>query len=168
MKIRSRKILSALLATGLCFAACTFQFSRAAAQQTNRTISMSGLRGRITVRRDERGIPYIEATNDEDLYFAQGYVTAGDRLWQMDLMRRTVRGELSEIFGQTTLGEDKRHRAFGFARVLDENVAHLQPDLKRILDAYAKGVNAFIDSAKSLPPEFAILQYKPKPWRPAD
>jgi len=129
---------------------------------------MPGLHGTVTIRRDERGIPYIEATNDDDLYFAQGYVTAGDRLWQMDLYRRTARGELSEIFGPTTLGEDKRRRAFGFARVLDENVAHLQPDLKRVLDAYAKGVNAFIDSAKSLPPEFAILQYKPKPWRPAD
>ena len=138
------------------------------AQQPDKTVSLPGLRGLVTIRRDERGIPYLEATNDDDLYFAQGYVTASDRLWQMDLYRRTVRGELSEIFGQATLGEDKRHRAFGFARVLDESVAHLQPDLKRVLDAYAKGVNAFIDSAKPLPPEFAILQYKPQPWRPAD
>ena len=138
------------------------------AQQPDQTVSLPGLRSRVTIRRDERGIPYIEATNDDDLYFAQGYVTAGDRLWQMDLYRRTVRGELSEIFGPTTLGEDKRRRAFGFARVLDENVAHLQPDLKRVLESYAKGVNAFIESAKTLPPEFAILQYKPQPWRPAD
>ena len=138
------------------------------AQQPDQTVSLPGLRSRVTIRRDERGIPYIEATNDDDLYFAQGYVTAGDRLWQMDLYRRTVRGELSEIFGPTTLGEDKRRRAFGFARVLDENVAHLQPELKRVLESYAKGVNAFIESAKTLPPEFAILQYKPQPWRPAD
>ena len=137
-------------------------------QQPDKTVSLPGLRGRVTIQRDERGIPYIEATNDDDLYFAQGYVTAGDRLWQMDLYRRSVRGELSEIFGQAALGEDKRHRAFGFAQVLDESVAHLQPDLKRVLDAYAKGVNAFIDSAKTLPPEFAILQYKPQPWRPSD
>jgi len=138
------------------------------AQHPDQTVSLPGLRGRVTIRRDERGIPYLEATNDDDLYFAQGYVTASDRLWQMDLYRRTVRGELSEIFGPTTLGEDKRRRAFGFARVLDENVAHLQPDLKRVLESYAKGVNAFIESAKTLPPEFAILQYKPQPWRPAD
>ena len=136
--------------------------------QTDTTVQISGLRDRVTVRRDERGIPYIEATNDDDLFFAQGYVTASDRLWQMDLYRRTVRGELSEIFGQAILGEDKRRRAFGFAQVLDENVAHLPPNLKRMLDAYAKGVNAFIDSARTLPPEFAILQYKPQPWRPAD
>ena len=150
------------------------QFSRPSesrspdAQQQDKTLSIPGLRDRVTVRRDERGIPYIEATNDDDLFLAQGYVTASDRLWQMDLYRRSVRGELSEIFGQATLGEDKRHRAFGFAQVLDENVARLQPDLKRMLDAYAKGVNAFIESSKTLPPEFTILQYKPQPWRSSD
>src|SRR6266404_9299907 len=163
-----KKLLVLILTAGICVAALNSSNSGAVAQQSTKSLSLSGLHGRVTVRRDERGIPYIEATNDDDLYFAQGYVTASDRLWQMDLYRRTVRGELSEIFGPTTLGEDKRRRAFGFARVLDENVAHLQPDLKRVLDAYAKGVNAFIDSAKSLPPEFAILQYKPQPWRPAD
>src|SRR5467141_3296953 len=168
MKIRLRKLLLVILAACVCVAPNSFHFPRATAQQPANILTMPGLHSSVTIRRDERGIPYIEATNDDDLYFAQGYVTASDRLWQMDLYRRTVRGELSEIFGQTTLGEDKRRRAFGFARVLDENVAHLQPDLKRVLDAYAKGVNAFIDSAKSLPPEFAILQYKPKPWRPAD
>lgn len=178
-----------MLVLSLCLAASQLNFSAAArrvfdpstavpslpvesppseAQEPDKTVSLPGLRDRVTIRRDERGIPYIEATNDDDLYFAQGYVTASDRLWQMDLYRRTVRGELSEIFGQTILGEDKRRRAFGFARVLDENVAHLRPDLKQVLDAYAKGVNAFIDSAKPLPPEFAILQYKPQPWRPAD
>ena len=64
----------------------------AKAQPATDTISVAGLRGRVTVRRDERGMPYIEATNDYDLYFAQGYVTASDRLWQMDLLRRNVRG----------------------------------------------------------------------------
>jgi penicillin amidase len=164
------RIVVLMLVLSFCVAASpSLLFSAAAeAQSLDKTISLPGLRERVTIRRDERGIPYIEATNDDDLYFAQGYVTASDRLWQMDLYRRTVRGELSEIFGQPTLGEDKRHRVFGFAQVLDENVAHLQPELKRVLDAYAKGVNAFIDTTKTLPPEFAILQYKPQPWRPAD
>ena len=134
------------------------------------TLVVSGLREQVTVRRDERGIPYIEATNDEDLYFAQGYVTASDRLWQMELLRRTVRGELSEIFGQATLADDKRHRMFGFARVLDETVIHLPANLNIVLNAYAKGVNAFIDSRtdQNLPPEFTILQFKPRHWAPAD
>src|SRR5216683_360426 len=186
-RLSMRRIAMLVLALSLCLpasplllcAAATTQSSELPAslsvelptleaQGPDQTISLPGLRGRVTIRRDERGIPYIEATNDDDLYFAQGYVTAGDRLWQMDLYRRTVRGELSEIFGQAIVGEDKRRRAFGFARVLDENVAHLPPNLKRMLDAYAKGVNTFIDSAKTLPPEFVILQYKPQPWRPAD
>ncbi|MDT5293592.1 MAG: penicillin amidase, partial [Acidobacteriota bacterium] len=71
-------------------------------------VRLQGLKKSVTVRRDERGIPYVEAANEEDLYFAQGYVTASDRLWQMDLLRRTARGELSEIFGKNTLEEDKR------------------------------------------------------------
>src|SRR4051812_10998898 len=79
------------------------------AQPAPQTLTIAGLRDRVTVRRDERGIPYIEAANDQDLYFAQGYITASDRMWQMDLLRRTVRGELSEIFGQATLSTDKTH-----------------------------------------------------------
>lgn len=141
-----------------------------AAQQTSSNINIPGLHSRVTIRRDERGIPHIEAANDDDLYFAQGYVTASDRLWQMDVQRRAARGELSEIFGQGTLEQDKRHRTFGFAQIVDETAAHLPPDLSAILDSYARGVNAYIDSRtdKTLPPEFQILQYKPRPWKPAD
>jgi penicillin G amidase len=143
---------------------------RAVAQQANKTITIAGLQNRVTVRRDERGIPYIEASNDDDLYFAQGYITASDRLFQMDLQRRSARGELSEIFGQGALAEDKRHRMFGFAKVIDETAMHLPPDLGPVLDAYTRGVNAYIDSLtqETMPPEFALLQYKPQPWKAAD
>jgi penicillin amidase len=141
-----------------------------AAPQANRTVSISGLRNRVTVRRDERGIPYIEATNDEDLYFAQGYVTASDRLWQMDLMRRTARGELAEILGTLALDQDKQHRTVGFAPEADAEVAQASAQTRALLDAYARGVNAYIGplDAKTLPPEFQILQYKPRPWTAAD
>src|SRR5919206_3706112 len=81
---------------------------------TQTTVQLPGLRASVTIHRDERGIPYIEATNDDDLYFAQGYITASDRLWQMDLQRRTARGQLSEIFGSAALTQDKLHRRFGF------------------------------------------------------
>jgi penicillin amidase len=145
-------------------------FSHTAAQQPANPVTIPGLHARVTIRRDERGIPYIEATNDDDLYFAQGYITASDRLWQMDVQRRAARGELAEIFGQAALDQDKRHRTFGFANVVDETAAHLPPDLSAVLNAYAKGVNAYIDSRtnQNLPPEFLILQYKPRPWMPAD
>lgn len=138
--------------------------------QTNNTIALAGLKDRVTVRRDERGIPYIEATNDDDLYFAQGFVTASDRLWQMDIQRRAARGELSEIFGQLALNEDKRHVTFGFARILAETAAHLPQNLAAVLDAYSKGVNAYIASLtdQTMLPEFKILNYKPRPWTPTD
>jgi penicillin amidase len=135
-----------------------------------KTTQVAGLRGRVTVRRDERGIPYIEATNDEDLYFAQGYVMASDRLWQMDLMRRTARGELAEVLGTAALDQDKQHRTLGFAQEVDAEFAQASTQTRALLDAYARGVNAYIVGldAKSLPPEFQILQYKPRPWTPAD
>src|SRR6478672_4536881 len=93
------------------------------AQAGTNTLAVAGLRDRVTVRRDERGIPYIEAKNDEDLYFAQGYVTASDRLWQMDLFRRNARGELAEVLpnvpGIPALDQDKLHRTFGLSHVVD-------------------------------------------------
>src|SRR3954467_3962779 len=142
----------------------------ASAQPSSTVLTVSGLKQEVTVRRDNRGIPYIEAKNDEDLYFAQGYVTASDRLWQMDLFRRNARGELAEIFGAQVLEEDKRHRTFGFAQVAEAEAAAASPKVKALLTAYANGVNAYIASldAKSLPVEFQLIQYKPRPWTPAD
>ncbi len=169
-KVTDMKHLRIVLSAAVLFAGSIFLIQTPAAQQPGNQISISGLRARVIVRRDDRGIPYIEAANDEDLYFAQGYVTASDRLWQMDLMRRNVRGELAEIFGQNALAEDKRHRTLGLGRVVDETARNLPPNLKLAMDAYAKGVNAFIDSLddKTTPPEFRILQYKPRHWTPAD
>src|SRR5258706_16352292 len=174
MKICLSKIFFMVLTTGLLAAVNTFQLQRVYAQQSSRTISISGLHGRVTVRRDERGIPYIEATNDEDLYFAQGYVTAADRLWQMDVMRRTARGELSEILGagpnNLALEQDKQHRTLGYALEVNSELAQASTRTRGLLEAYARGVNAYIDSLdpRSMPPEFQILQYKPKPWTAAD
>lgn len=133
-------------------------------------IKLEGLNAQVTVRRDERGIPYIEAANDSDLYFAQGYVTASDRLWQMDLNRRTVLGELAEILGRPALEADKQFRNFGFAALSEALATNCPPSLRAPLEAYSRGVNAFIASLneKSLPPECAALNYKPRPWRPSD
>lgn len=138
--------------------------------QSGGKISLNGLRASVTVRKDNRGIPYIEAQNDADLYFAQGYITASDRLWQMDLMRRLARGETAEIFGAQTLEEDKRWRRFGFAAVAEASLKELSPALNDALRNYSAGVNAYITSLddKTLPVEFRILQYKPREWRPSD
>ncbi len=174
MNIRSRKILVVILVALICATADNFRPPLTAAQQASRTLTVPGLQKRITVRRDERGIPYIEAANDEDLYFGQGYVTANDRLWQMDLMRRTARGELAEVLGagpnNAALEQDKQHRTLGFAQEVNAELALASPRTRALLEAYARGVNAYIDSLdpKSMPPEFQILQYKPRPWTAAD
>ncbi|HLO00583.1 MAG TPA: penicillin acylase family protein [Pyrinomonadaceae bacterium] len=138
--------------------------------QSSNTLTVAGLRDRVIVTRDERGIPYIEAENDDDLYFTQGYVTASDRLWQMDLLRRTERGELAEILGSAALEQDKQHRILGLTQVVNAEIAQAAPLTRALLEAYARGVNAYMASldGRSLPPEFQILQYKPKPWTPAD
>jgi penicillin amidase len=167
--MKRRSVLFLLVAL-LSASAYSFNLTSSASAPQQQTLTVPGLRAQVTVRRDERGIPYIEAANYDDLYFAQGYVTASDRLWQMDLLRRNVRGELAEIFGQGALGEDKRHRTLGFATVVEESAKRLSPGMKSAMNAYASGVNAFIDSLtdKTMPPEFRILQYKPRPWTPAD
>src|SRR5258706_8894142 len=150
MKITLRKVLLLALTVSLYVAVNSPRLPRAAAQQTSRTISIAGLHVRITVRRDERGIPYIEATTDEDLYFGQGYATAADRLWQMDVMRRTARGELSEVLGagpnNVALEQDKQHRTLGYAQEVNAELAQASTQTRALLEAYARGVNSYIDS----------------------
>src|SRR5207247_11441240 len=123
-----------------------------------------------TVRREPSSIPIYCENQVGELCFREGHLYPNDPLWQMDLLRRTVRGELSEIFGQATLGQDKIHRAFGFAGILADTATHLPANLSLAFNAYAQGVNAFIDSLndQNLPPEFALLQYKPRHWTPQD
>src|SRR5688572_16677299 len=110
----------------------------------SQSLNLPGISSAVTVRRDGRSIPYIEARNEKDLYFVQGYVTASDRLWQMDLMRRVALGETAEIFGKQALEEDKRWRRFGFGKVAEESLKHHSPELRSALESYAAGVNAYI------------------------
>jgi penicillin amidase len=169
---RQFAVLCLLLSVSLFLASPTRVSAQqtSAAQTNSNTLHLAGLRAPVTVRRDDRGIPYIEAANESDLYFVQGYVTASDRLWQMELGRRFARGELAEILGRDALEEDKRHRTYGFAQVVEAEIAQASPNDRAQLESYAQGVNAFIASLdeKSLPPEFRILQFKPRPWTPAD
>ena len=151
---------------------CLLIVPQTSAQQN--AVQVQGIKQRVTIRRDDRGIPYIEAQNDEDLYFGQGYATAQDRLWQMDLFRRTARGELAEVLGagpnNTALDQDKLHRTYGFAQAAEAEFAAASPRTRTMLEAYARGVNAYAASLdpKSMPPEFQILQYSFRPWTPAD
>lgn len=139
-------------------------------EKIDKTLNVEGLKNPVIVRRDARSIPYIEAENEADLFFAQGFETARDRLWQMDLLRRVARGRLAELFGKQVLEEDKRWRRFGFSEIAEESLKNLNPDLKRALENYALGVNAYIATLdkNTLPIEFQVLQVAPEKWRASD
>jgi len=137
--------------------------------QIDGTASLPGLQHDVTVERDQWGVPHIRAASLEDLEEAQGYVMAQDRLWQMDLLRRVARGQLSEILGPTTLSIDKDFRTLGFSRAAARDVAQLDAESRKLMEAYARGVNAFIEEHQDrLPLEFTLLRYKPLPWQPSD
>lgn len=161
-------LLALLLAAG---AGGGYVFLRRSLPQLEGRLSLPGLREPVTVYRDARGVPHIVAANAHDLYFAQGFVTAQDRLFQMDLTRRAVSGRLAEVFGEGLLDTDRYFRTLTLRRAAEASLAVLPPDVLDVLEAYAAGVNAFIEQAASagrLPPEFTILGYRPEPWTPAD
>jgi penicillin amidase len=173
MFLSMKNVLNRILIAVLCFVAMTECFGQTAPpSQTpqEQNLTVAGLRENVIVRRDERGIPYIQAKTDADLYFAQGFITAQDRLWQMDIFRRVARGELAELFGKQVLEEDKRWRKFGFAKIVEDGVPLLSPELRAALENFARGVNAYIATLndKTLPVEFQMLQYKPREWRATD
>ncbi len=127
----------------------------------------------VLVDRDQWGVPRIRADSLEDLVTAQGYVMAQDRLWQMDLLRRVAGGELSEIFGpgpeDALLKIDRENRTLGLREAAGRGIAEMNPDARALLEAYARGVNRYIqDHSRKLPLEFLLLRYDPRPWRPAD
>jgi penicillin G amidase len=137
--------------------------------QLDGTATLPGLHAKVTVDRDSWGIPHIQAGSLNDLVEAQGYVMAQDRLWQMDLLRRLARGELSEIFGEQALKLDREYRTLGFNRAAERDVELLDAESRSTIEAYAHGVNHFIETHRNrLPLEFLLLHYKPRPWRPAD
>lgn len=139
--------------------------------QISGELSLPGLQGPVNVYRDEWGVPHIEAASEWDLFMAQGFVTAQDRFWQMEKTRRAGAGRLSEVLGSSMLETDKFVRTFLFYRSAEKSVAALSPAARAALEAYAAGVNAYIDQAvnrNALPIEFAILGFKPEPWTPTD
>ena len=133
------------------------------------TLHVAGLSAPVTVTRDAHGVPSIQAANLNDALFAQGFVTAQDRLWQMDSLRRHAAGELAEILGASLVAHDKTQRTLRLRAAADRALTQLPADQLHQLEAYARGVNAFAQNPDAhLPVEFAILRYKPKPWTPRD
>src|SRR3954465_4721233 len=137
--------------------------------QVDGTLKVAGLKAPVAVLRDAEGMPHIRASSMEDATFAQGYVTAQDRLWQMDVTRRFAAGELSEILGADLVRNDREQRILMLPEVAESAVAALSPEERNLSNAYCAGVNAFIESHRDrLPIEFRVLRYQPKPWRVQD
>jgi penicillin amidase len=143
--------------------------ARSALPKIDGTIATEGLSAPVRVTRDSHGVPTIDALTTDDLFFAQGYVTAQDRLFQMDLLRRAAEGELAEIVGEVAVKHDRQQRILGIGAAAKKGVPAATPEDRQRIGAYARGVNAFIQSnASHLPLEFRILHYSPRPWTAAD
>ncbi len=159
-------VILLVLAVSLVYA---YHAARAALPQLDGQLPVGGLGSAVTVVRDGHGVPTITAASLEDLFFAQGYVTAQDRLWQMDVMRRFADGELSEILGEETLKLDREQRVLGLRATAKKSLAMASDRDRGFFAAYARGVNAYIAArGGNLPIEFGILGYSPKPWTPED
>ncbi len=142
---------------------------RKALPQLDGQAQLGGLSAPVTVQRDAQGVPSIAAGSLGDMLEAQGYVTAQDRLWQMDMARRLAAGEAAEILGAKLVEHDTVQRVFGFRSTAERIVGTLPPEQLHQIEAYARGVNSFIASHQSsLPAEFRVLGYAPQPWRPLD
>ena len=139
---------------------------KAAVPNLSGTLRLDGLKGPAKVYRDELGIPYVRAENEHDAFFAQGFVTAQDRLWHMEYDRLRGSGRWAEAVGDGALEQDKLMRRFRLAASAKVDYAAMDEHTRMVFDAYAAGVNAFIDGPDSLPAEYAIAGIRPEPWEP--
>src|SRR5258708_24529132 len=143
--------------------------ARSALPDLDGPLPVAGISAPVSVNRDGHGVPTIEAATLDDLFFAQGYITAQDRLFQMDLMRRAAAGELSEIVGDVALKRDRQQRILGLRVTAEKGLQVATPEDREQFSAYARGVNAYIDGHRDrLPLEFRALHYSPRPWTEKD
>lgn len=141
--------------------------ARAALAQTSGRLTVPGLSRPVTVLRDPWGIPHIYAETQEDLFFAQGFVAAQDRLFQMEVWRRGAEGRLAEILGPKHVERDRVARLLRYRGDMDAEYASYAPDAKSILESFTRGINAYIEIlGDRLPVEFRLAGFRPEPWTP--
>ncbi|MFK7785883.1 MAG: penicillin acylase family protein, partial [Crocinitomicaceae bacterium] len=135
--------------------------------KSDKTLDL-GLKKQVAVHFDKRDVPHLFASNQEDLFFAQGYVCASDRLWQMDFMSYMSAGRLSELFGRSLVDYDRTQRRNGMLYAAKKSLKFMEqdPETKKALDSYTAGVNAWIEqlSYKDYPMEYKLMDYEPEPW----
>ena len=165
-----KRIVVGLFAVIFLVAAGGWWALRSSLPQTEGSVAVKGASGPIEIVREANGIPHISAKTELDAYFGLGFAHAQDRLWQMEMNRRVASGRTAEILGEKAVDVDKFLRTLGVRRNAEEIFKRATPQTKAMLEAYARGVNAFLDSRKGmLPPEFLITQAPaPEPWTPVD
>lgn len=131
-------------------------------------LTLSGLAAPVLIEREPLGVVHLKAQSQDDAYFALGVVHAQDRLWQMEFQRRTGAGRLSEVVGEATLPTDRFLRTWGFYRAAQSAYQSLSAEGKAVVDAYVRGVNAYLDTNPPLPIEFLLLGFRPEPWTGPD
>ena len=171
-RIAAGLVISLLIAAAAGTAASVAWLKNAMREQSPQLdgqLQLPGLSAPVLVRRDAHGVPHIQAATMDDLLEAQGFVVAQDRLWQMDMARRFAAGELAELLGSSVVEHDKLQRVLQIRPSAEHLTATMPEDQKRLFEAFARGVNAYIAAHQdNLPAEFRLLDYKPRPWHPVD
>ena len=162
-----RVALIAVFAIVIIAVAFVAWFVRSPLPKQDGIVTLAGLSAPVTIRRDERGTPHIEARTADDALFAEGFACAQDRLWQMDTLRREAEGRLSEIAGPATFITDRYFRTLGLGAAAEADARKLDPKTLAALEVYAAGVNAEATS-HPLPIEFSLIGYGWEPWKPKD
>lgn len=166
----ARWLVASGVAAGVVLAAAVIWRVWAPLPTVSGTLRVSGIAAPVEVLRDAHGVPHIRAASEADALAALGWVHAQDRLWQMEFQRRLAAGRLAEVLGPAALDADRLFRTVGIARAATSTWARTERDARDHVEAYVRGVNAFLDAHRGhrLPVEFALLGIEPEPWRPED
>ncbi|MET0413961.1 MAG: penicillin acylase family protein [Polyangiaceae bacterium] len=170
MKLRhiALGLLSALVVLVLIALIVAYGFARRSLPDLAGEAQVNGLAAKLEIVRDANAVPHIFARSIPDAYFGLGYVHAQDRLWQLEQSRRVASGTLSELIGERGLKLDRLFRGLGIMRSAQANLTSLDGDTRSVLEAYARGINAWLESDPPLPIELTVLGITPAPWTPAD
>ncbi|MBM3290761.1 MAG: penicillin acylase family protein, partial [Candidatus Hydrogenedentes bacterium] len=170
--MRLRKwTVRALLCGALLIAAATlatYAALRASLPPGPGVVDAHGLAHRVEIRFDAWRRPFVTADTLDDALYAQGWLHASDRLWQMEMLRRAATGRLSELLGASTIGSDKELWRMGVPQMGKQIEGNASPALRASVEAYVRGVNAALAAYTLPPPEFLLLQHAPAPWQPSD
>jgi penicillin amidase len=162
------RLVAGLLSAATVVVVLAWLTLRASLPELDGEIAADGIESAVVIERDDAGIPTITASNRLDLAFATGFVHGQDRFFQMDLIRRDAAGELSEIIGTPTVAADRRNRLHRFRSRAVASISNLPANDFEILETYANGVNAGLDSLGAKPFEYYVLGTEPEPWLPED